>query len=57
MNLAEVWGHLEEDTRITEASGRVQRRIEPAGRRKLLPWLGDACEESNADTACFWEFS
>ena len=36
MNLAEVWGHLEEDTRITEASGRVQRRIVPAGRRNFF---------------------
>ena len=57
MNLAEVWGHLEEDTRITEASGRVQRRIVPAGRRNFFLGPGDACEESNADTACFWEFS
>ena len=36
MNLAEVWGHLEEDTRITDASGRVQRRIVPAGRRNFF---------------------
>ena len=38
LNLAEVWRHLEEDTRITDAPGRVQRRILPAGRRRLLSW-------------------
>lgn len=31
MNLAEVWRHLEEDTRISDAPGRVQRRILPDG--------------------------
>ena len=36
MNLAEVWRHLEEDTRITDAPGRVQRRILPAGRRDFF---------------------
>ena len=36
MNLAEVWKHLEEDTRITDAPGRVQRRIMPAGRRDFF---------------------
>ena len=36
MNPAEVWRHLEEDTRITDAPGRVQRRILPAGRRSFF---------------------
>ena len=36
MKLAEVWRHLEEDTRITNAPGRVQRRILPAGRRSFF---------------------
>ena len=36
MNLEEVWRHLEEDTRITDAHGRVQRRILPAGRRNFF---------------------
>ena len=36
MNPAEVWRHLEEDTRITDAPGRVQRRILPAGRRNFF---------------------
>ena len=36
MNLEEVWRHLEKDSRITAAPGRVQRRILPAGRRNLL---------------------
>ena len=36
MNLVEVWRHLEEDTRITDAPGRVQRRILPAGRRNFF---------------------
>ena len=36
MNPAEVWRHLEEDTRITDALGRVQRRILPAGRRNFF---------------------
>ena len=36
MNLAEVWRSLEEDSRIKEASGRVQRRIVPAGRRDVF---------------------
>lgn len=36
MNLGEVWRHLEEDTRITDAPGRVQRRILPAGRRDFF---------------------
>ena len=34
--LAEVWQRLEEDTRATVPSGRVQRRIEPAGRRDFF---------------------
>ena len=33
---AEVWPHLEEDTRISPSPGRVQRRILPSGRRDLL---------------------
>ena len=36
MKPAEVWRHLEEDTRITDAPGRVQRRILPAGRRNFF---------------------
>lgn len=36
MNPAEVWRHLEEDARITDAPGRVQRRILPAGRRDFF---------------------
>ena len=36
MNPAEVWRHLEEDTRITDAPGRVQRRILPDGRRNFF---------------------
>ena len=36
MNLAEVWEHLEEDTRIAGVSGRVQRRIGPTGRRDFF---------------------
>ena len=35
MRLAEVWRRLEEDTRITAASGRVQRRIAPTGKRNF----------------------
>ncbi len=33
---AEVWFHLEEDTRISPSPGRVQRRILPGGRRDFL---------------------
>ena len=36
MNLAGVWRNLEEDTRITDATGRLQRRILPAGRRSFF---------------------
>ena len=36
MNPAEVWAHLEEDTRVSVVPGRVQRRIRPAGRRDFL---------------------
>ncbi len=36
MNLSEVWESLEEDTRISGASGRLQRRIVPAGRRDFF---------------------
>ena len=36
MNLMEVWQRLEEDTRISEVSGRVQRRIGPTGRRNFF---------------------
>ena len=36
MNLADVWERLEEDTRIAEATGRMQRRIVPAGRRNFF---------------------
>ena len=36
MNPAEFWRHLEEDARITDAPGRVQRRIMPAGRRDFF---------------------
>ncbi len=36
MNPAEFWRHLEEDARITDAPGRVQRRILPAGRRNFF---------------------
>ena len=36
MNPAEIWRHLEEDTRITDAPGRVQRRILPAGKRNFF---------------------
>ena len=36
MNLSEVWRHLEEDTGISDAPGRVQRRILPAGRRNFF---------------------
>ena len=36
MNPSEVWRHLEEDTRITDSPGRVQRRILPAGRRNFF---------------------
>ena len=36
MNPTEVWAHLEEDTRVSGAPGRVQRRIRPAGRRDFL---------------------
>ena len=36
MNPQEVWRHLEEDTRITDAPGRVQRRILPTGRRNFF---------------------
>ena len=32
MNLREVWQQLEEDVRLSDTSGRVQRRIEPTGR-------------------------
>ena len=33
---SEVWAHLEEDTRVYSAPGRVQRRILQAGRRDFL---------------------
>ena len=36
MNLAKVWEHLEEDTRIAGVSSRVQRRIRPTGRRDFF---------------------
>ena len=36
MNLAEVWERLEEDTRAAGVSGRMQRRIVPAGRRDFF---------------------
>ena len=36
MNPQEVWRHLEEDTRISDAPGRVQRRILPTGRRNFF---------------------
>ena len=36
MNLSEVWERLEEDTRTAGVSGRVQRRIVPAGRRDFF---------------------
>ena len=36
MNAAEIWRHLEEDTRIADVSGRVQRRILAAGRRNFF---------------------
>ena len=36
MNPAEVWRHLEEDTSVTDAPGRVQRRIVPTGRRNFF---------------------
>ena len=36
MNPAEVWPHLEQDSRVTDAPGRVQRRILPAGRRNFF---------------------
>ena len=36
MSPADIWAHLEEDTRISGLPGRVQRRILPAGRRDLL---------------------
>ena len=36
MNLAGVWAHLEEDTRISGVPGRVQRRILPGGRRDFF---------------------
>ena len=36
MNLREVWKHLEEDTRVSGISGRVQRRIGSAGRRDFF---------------------
>ena len=36
MNPSEVWRHLEEDPRITDAPGRVQRRILPTGRRNIF---------------------
>ena len=35
MNLLDVWKLLEDDSRITDAPGRVQRRILPKGRRNL----------------------
>ena len=36
MNLREVWDRLEEDLRSGQASGRMQRRIMPAGRRDFF---------------------
>ncbi len=36
MNQPEVWTHLEEDTRVGETLGRVQRRILPGGRRNFF---------------------
>ena len=36
MNLAEVWSHLEADTRIADVPGRVQRRLLPSGRRNMF---------------------
>ena len=36
MNLAETWRLLEEDSGIAGVSGRVQRRIMPAGRRNVF---------------------
>lgn len=36
MSLDEVWGHLDEDTRIPSNSGRAQRRISPSGRRDFF---------------------
>ena len=36
MNPSEVWRHLEQDTRITAAPGRVQRRILPDGRMSFF---------------------
>lgn len=39
MNLSEVWEGLEEETRTGGVSGRLQRRIEPEGRRDFFPGL------------------
>ena len=36
LNLAEVWSHLEADTRIADVPGRVQRRLLPSGRRNVF---------------------
>ena len=36
MNLSEVWERLEEDTRNSGVYGRMQRRIEPDGRRNFF---------------------
>ena len=36
MNLGETWRLLEEDSGIAGVSGRVQRRIMPAGRRNVF---------------------
>ena len=36
MSFAEVWEHLEEDTRGPGGSGRAQRRISPSGRRDFF---------------------
>jgi len=33
---AEIWAHLEDDTRVSSALGRIQRRILPTGRRNFL---------------------
>ena len=36
MNLSDVWERLEEDTRAAGVSGRIQRRVGPAGRRNFF---------------------
>ena len=57
LNVAEVWKHLEVDAHITEASGRMQRRIRPAGRRNFFLGLEMPSRNRMLVLRVFGEFS